>query len=116
MRSGRDEKPSVLVVDDQADDLRSGLKSRLDESADVEVLHPSGIRPEDLEEADLLLVDYRLDHWPERDTQPVAFNVRTGMALATILREAADEKSPDRFTAVALHTAHLSDASVVSET
>ena len=56
-------------------------------------------------------MDYRLDDWEERDHQTVAFDVRTGMALAAVLREIADGETPGRLTAIALHTGHLGDAS-----
>lgn len=105
-------RPFVLVVDDEADDVRSGLMLRLGDIAVVNVLHPSEIELEDLANTDLVLMDYKLDQWPERDKQSgVAFDIRSGLALATVLREVADEATPDRLTAVALHTAHLSDVS-----
>lgn len=111
MSPEHNEKPIILVVDDEADRLRSGLSLRLSDMAQVTVRNPSEIEPEDLALADLVLMDYRLDYWPERDNQSVAFFVRTGMALATILREAADENASGRPTAVALRTAHLDDVS-----
>ena len=105
-------RPFVLIVDDEADNVHSGLKLRLDNIAVVKVLHPSEVEREDLAETDLVLMDYKLDQWPERDEQSeIAFDIRSGLALATVLREIADEATPDRLTAVALHTAHLSDAS-----
>ena len=112
MSSTRDERPFILVVDDKADNLRSGLVLRLGDRAAVKVLHPSEVELEDLAETDLVLMDYRLDQWPERDKQSsLAFDIRSGLALATVLREVADGATPDRLTAVALHTAHLSEAS-----
>ena len=107
-----DGNPFVLVVDDKADDMRSGLVLRLADHATVTVLHPSEVELEDLAKTDLVLMDYKLDQWPERDKQSVAaFDIRSGLALATVLREVADKATPDRLIAVALHTAHLSDAS-----
>ena len=60
-----------------------------------------------------MLMDYKLDQWPERDDQQsgVSFDIRSGLALAAVVREVADAATPDRLTAVALHTAHLSEAS-----
>ena len=105
-------RPFVLVVDDEADDVRSGLLLRLADGADVKVSHPSDIRLEDLARTDLVLMDYKLDQWPERDKQSgVSFDIRSGLALAAVVREVADAATPDRLTAVALHTAHLSEAS-----
>ena len=99
------------MVDDEADKLRSGLELRLEGEAQVMVWHPQGVGREDLGRAHLVLMDYRLDDWPEREAQPAAFNIRNGLALATVLREAADARANGRLTAVALHTGHLSDVS-----
>ena len=104
-------KPVILVVDDEPDNLRSILSMRLDEFAQVTVCHPSDVELNDLLEAHLVLTDYRLDHWQERDRQPGIRYVQTGMSLATVLRETADKNASDGPTAVALHTAHLDDAS-----
>ena len=105
-------RPFVLVVDDEADDLRTVLQLRLADQAAVTVLHPSDVELEDLAKTDLVLMDYKLDTWPERDNQTsVAFDIRSGLALGTVFREVADEKAPDQLIAVALHTAHLLEAS-----
>lgn len=111
MTPRHDNQPVILVVDDEAEELGRGMMLRFSDRARVTVRHPSGIQPEDIEDAQLVLMDYRLDNWPDRDRQSVAFNVRAGMALATILREVAHEKKPNRLTAVALHAGHLAEAS-----
>ena len=111
MNAERTDRPVILVVDDEADKLRSGLELRLEGEAQVMVWHPQGVGREDLGRAHLVLMDYRLDDWPEREAQPAAFNIRNGLALATVLREAADARANGRLTAVALHTGHLSDVS-----
>ncbi|MDE2795172.1 MAG: hypothetical protein OXL34_10175 [Gemmatimonadota bacterium] len=111
MNAQRAAKPVILVVDDEADELRSGLELRLADEAELMVRHPQSVEPEDLGKAHLVLMDYRLEDWPEREVQPAAFNIRTGLALATVLREAADERANGHLTAVALHTGHLGDVS-----
>ena len=112
MIDGHDGRPTILVVDDKPDDLlRNRLKLALVDHARLTVSHPSDVALSDLKRAHLVLMDYRLEVWEERDVQSVAFDIRTGMALATILREIADKETPGRLTAIALHTAHLSDAS-----
>lgn len=111
MNAERADKPVILVVDDEADELRSGLKSALRDEAAVTVRHPQSVEAEDLCRAHLVLMDYRLEDWPEREIQPAAANIRTGLALATVLREAVDERPNGHLTAVALHTGHLIDAS-----
>lgn len=111
MNAERTDKPVILVVDDEADELRRGLESVLGDEAALAVRHPQSVEAEDLGRANLVLMDYRLEDWPEREAQPAAFNIRTGLALAAVLREAADEGTGGHLTAVALHTGHLPDAS-----
>ena len=111
MNSKHSERPVILVVDDKADRLERGLALALSDKAELLVRHPRDVESEDIGRAHLVLMDYRLDDWPEREGQPAAFNIRTGLALATVLREAADEGAHGRLTAVALHTGHLANAS-----
>lgn len=112
MISEHREKSAILVVDDKPDDLlRSAMVAGLDGRALVEVLHPSDIKQEHLDKANLVLVDYKLDHWLEPDKQSVALRIQTGMALAAVLREVADETTTNRMTAFALQTGHLHEAS-----
>ena len=103
------EKPSILVIDDEPGDLRLQLDLGLAGRVTANVIHPRDVEMSDLESADLVLVDYRLDSWPERDAQSVSLNPATGMALAVVLREQVDRSKQDKLTAFALHTAHLGD-------
>ena len=109
MSAERANKPVILVIDDEAYELRSGLANVLGSQVELMVRHPQDVEPEDLGRAHLVLMDYRIEDWPEREAQPTAFNIRTGLALAAVLREAADERANGRLTVVALHTGHLSD-------
>ncbi|MDE2719527.1 hypothetical protein [Candidatus Palauibacter polyketidifaciens] len=111
-------KPFVLIVDDFPDDVRNKMINAFDGRADIEVLHPSDIDTADLERANLVLVDYKLDDWSGRDRQDAPFRIQTGLALATVLRELVDQKpagpggtppSTQR-AAFALHTARLAEA------
>ena len=112
MTDRHDERPTILVVDDKPNDLlRNQLQLALSSDAQLIIRHPSGIELSDLKKAHLVLMDYRLDDWTKPDQETVAFDVRTGMALAAVLREIADEDTPGRLTAIALHTGHLRDAS-----
>ena len=97
MTTGR---PSILVIDDAA----LGLSDQT-----TTVVHPQDVEISQLEKADLVLVDYQLDHWPERDEQPVSFRPTTGMALANLLREQVDRSENGRLTAFALLTGLISD-------
>ena len=102
-------KPSILVIDDESDKLGSQVDLGLADHATACVIHPQDVEMSDLKSADLILVDYRLDSWPERDAQSVSLNPATGMALAVVLREQVDQSQEDRLTAFALHTGHLGD-------
>ena len=103
------EKPVILVVDDEPDELlRSEMSLGLSDRAEVDVLHPSDLESQYLTRADLVLVDYKLDHWTDR-RQPDTLKIRTGLALAAVLQEFANETSGDQLTAFALQTGHLSD-------
>ena len=103
------EKPSILVIDDESGDLRFQLDLGLADRVTANVIHPRDVEMSDLESADLVLVDYRLDSWPERDEQPVSLNPATGMALAVVLREQVDRSQEDKLTAFALHTGRLGE-------
>lgn len=109
MRINTRNKPSILLIDDGPDRLRNEVALELDDHAITNVVHPEDIEISDLEEADLVLVDYLLDSWSERDAQSVSLRPATGMALAVVLREQVDRSQKDRLTAFALHTAHLND-------
>ncbi len=100
--------PTILIVDDRPDELRFQVIDRLKKSAVPIVVHPDEVDLTDLKTADLVLVDYRLDAWPERDKQSVSLRPSNGMALAVVLREQADSQK-DGETAFALHTGHLED-------
>ena len=102
-------KPFILVIDDESDNLGSQIHLGLADRATASVIHPRDIEMSDLESADLVLVDYRLDSWSERDEQPVSLRPATGMALAVVLREQLDRSQEGKLTAFALHTAHLGD-------
>lgn len=101
----------ILVVDDEdrtVEAERSLLKAR---SVDVTEVHPNDLNEDHLVNADLVLVDYKLDSWSTRDapSMPISLQPRSGVSLATVLREHIGLLDADRPTAVALHTAHLGD-------
>ena len=101
---------SILFVDDEPDGLRADVAAGLDDRVQHEVIHPRDVCVGHLESADLVLVDFRLENWNERDNQPdIALQPATGMALAVVLREHVDRSQKDRLTAFALHSAHLNE-------
>ena len=102
-------KPNILFVDDKPDGLDSQVSEELEEHADTSVVHPNDLDLSALEAADLVLVDYKLEDWPERDEQVVSLRPETGLALAVLLREQVDLAQNEKLTAFALHTGHLGE-------
>ena len=84
------QKPSILIVDDEPELVQSEF-ALLADDVDVDligILHPEDLESDQLQEANLILVDYRLKHWSERDFHSsVAMRPETGLSLAAILRE-----------------------------
>jgi hypothetical protein len=97
--------PQVLVVDDRPDEQRSAAFNNLPAgSAKFVVRHPTDIDIADLNDADLVLVDYVIDHWPERENvSQLSLKPANGVALAALLREHAPRSAPP--TGFAIHTA-----------
>lgn len=103
-----DRLPLIVVIDDQPETLLGGqVELGLRGRASFEVVHPQDVTVSHLERADLVLVDFLLEHWPERDRFPLAMQPSTGLALAAVLREHVDKSQQDRLTAFALHSGHL---------
>ncbi len=103
------EKPSILVIDDEPDKLRDQVAEGVKDRAVTNVFHPQDIDISDLESADIVLVDYRLNKWSERDAQVVSLSPTNGIALAVVLRERVDKAKKNKLTAFALHTGHIED-------
>src|SRR4051812_43823989 len=100
---------TVLIVDDQPDSVAPlKLQAGVDEFL---IRYCHDVTADDLEDADLVLVDYRLDEWPERDNlDAIAVKPLNGLALASVLRtHALAHRS--RPTAFALHAADLTELS-----
>jgi predicted transcriptional regulator len=100
---------TILVVDDQPDTVEPlKLQAGAD---DFLIRYCHDVTTDDLEAADLVLVDYRLDEWPERDNlDAIAMKPLNGLALASILRGHALARR-SRPTAFALHAADLTELS-----
>ena len=91
--------------------LRSALAAQWTDGMNCEVLHPADVEHQHLVDADLVLVDYVLEHWDERDSlKAVSCRPENGLALAALLREHVDRLPGNRPVAFALHTAHLTQA------
>src|SRR5687767_185774 len=103
--------PSVLIIDDRADDERGKLVT-WESAFQLRILHPQDVAPGDLESADVVVIDYLLDElWKEREDQStISLQPMNGLALAGILKshEQLLEGSPTSFV---LRSAHLDDLS-----
>jgi len=105
------ERPFVLHVDDQPDELRP-WQEEVDSLRKVHltVLHPSEVTEEELCRSSLVLVDLRLDHWPDRENvASLSLKPVNGLALLAILQEKAFVLAPETPRAFALYTAAIED-------
>ena len=104
------DKPSILVIDDKPGELETAVALGLNDRATACVKHPQDVKLSDLKDADLVLVDYVLKNWSERDVlSSISLQPANGMALAVVLREQADKNKRGKLTAFALHTGHLGE-------
>jgi hypothetical protein len=103
------EAVTILVIDDEADDLRNRV-APIEENlrAGVTVCDPDEVTRNRLDRADLVLVDYKLDKWNvNRDEMSLCQWVPNGIALAGVLQQHANKC--ERPTAFAIHSAHLGE-------
>ncbi len=99
---------SLILAQRGADSERS-VVDQWEESIQARVLHPQDVATDDLADADVVLIDYRLDHWPERDNlDAISLKPLDGLALASVLRAHADGAS-EHPVAIAIRSAHLID-------
>lgn len=103
--------PRILIVDDDdAAQHALGLQGR----AEARTRHPNDVEADDLDWADLVLMDFRIEHWDDREAlDQVALRPPNGLALAAVLREHADSQNADGddYTAFAIHTGHVGEIS-----
>lgn len=98
----------LLIVDDQPE--QTALKRALESSSSVcvTVRHPNEVEDSDLKDLHLLLVDYELDDWVERDNAMTAsLRPVDGLALSAIYRRKLQQTA--RPTAIAIHTGKMAD-------
>jgi len=106
-----DNSPHILIVDD---DETSAHALGLNDLAATRARHPRDVNVSDLEWADLVLMDFILSNWAERDElEEVSLRPPNGLALAAVLREHADiaNNGGHNYTAFAIHSAHIGDIS-----
>ncbi len=103
--------PRILIVDDEENSQHEVGLARL---ASTRARHPNDVEIEDLDWADLVLMDFVIDHWAEREElDAISLRPPNGLALAAVLREHADASTGDghSYTAFAIHSAHIGDIS-----
>lgn len=77
-------KGVILIIDDEDG---YPTKRLLGDSIQSTVRHPNDVVATDLKKAKLVLVDFKLDHWPKRDEQTTpSLMPRDGIALIAVLR------------------------------
>lgn len=113
--------PRVLFIDDLEGVSRAAVEvSFRDESVETKLLHPETVEAEDLAWADLVVVDYFLNDWPERDdVLSVSRAPRDGLAIVASLRssllpersEVETADPPSRPTAFAVWSTNVDYAS-----
>lgn len=103
--------PFILHVDDEPDDLRVWKEEvQSQEKIDIETCHPQDITEASLMRASLVLVDFKIERWPERDHAPsLALRPPNGLAVLATLQEKANEIDPKGVRAYALYTALIKD-------
>ncbi len=96
--------PSILAIDD---DNATALKTKftIGGLAKVKSLHPQDVELADLLKADLVLVDYELAYWPERDgLSTLSLKPIDGLALVSVLQRHVYKSKQASPTAFALYT------------
>src|SRR3990172_3852270 len=102
-------RPAVLMLDDDPDDIRAQAID-LEEFAAVTVRRPQDVKASDVNRATVILIDYKLTNWPERDAaETVALQPANGVALASILRSYSDAHCTKRPRAFAIHSGQLAE-------
>lgn len=107
----KDTLPHILIVDDE--ETRQH-ELGLDTLAATRARHPRDVDIVDLEWADLVLMDFIINNWSERnELDQLSLQPRNGLALAAVLREHADatNNGGHNYTAFAIHSAHIGDIS-----
>lgn len=104
-------RPHILIVDDgETRQHEIGL----DAIAATRSRHPADVDVADLEWANLVLMDFVISNWSDRDEmEQISLCPRNGLALAAVLREHADAANDGghNYTAFAIHSAHIGEIS-----
>jgi hypothetical protein len=111
---------SIVIIDDKPDTVTpTSTLINTAEEAEADVYHPSDLNRKVLDRSNLVLVDYKLDDWSERDrVDSIALTPQDGVALSAVLRSHLKDSLRDVSgktslpTAVAVYSAHLEELSV----
>jgi len=97
------------MIDDNVGDL--ALRSvNLRRHAVVLTRAPDEVTVSDLRKANVVLIDYRIAHWPGREkVTSISLQPSNGVALGAVLRSYADEHIPEKRRAFAIHSGVLHD-------
>jgi hypothetical protein len=75
------------MIEDNPAGVPDDVRARLSDQCDVDLVEPAEVAEADLAAADVVLLDQRLTHWEERDSQrSISLQPKNGLALAAILR------------------------------
>jgi hypothetical protein len=103
--------PVILVIDDE-EASATAVRNRLAGQARVICRVPNDVTLDDLEFANLVLVDLKLDYWPERDKQTTpALQPKDGLALVATLKSNVSREPTRTPTAFALLSGQLQTVS-----
>ena len=104
-------KPVVLIIDDHEEEA-AAAKRILGKSVESISRLPSDVTDADLESANLVLVDFILSTWPERERLDTpSLKPNNGIALAANLRSNLTNESANSPTAFALRSGKLAELS-----
>lgn len=99
---------AVLLVDDEPDGLEA-LATLLNVQGAAQVRAPGDVSLADLDQADLLLVDYRLTEWLAGLALQPTYVPMNGVALAAALKSRSRSAERTRPLGIAIHTGHIED-------
>lgn len=102
---------NLLIIDDRAEDEKAKLITCA-AHVNLCVRHPAEVELRDIESANVIVVDYRLDEpWDERDTtSTISLKPLNGLALCAVLRS-HEQQCEDGPKAFLLRSGHLTDLS-----
>src|SRR5262249_26086236 len=103
--------PTVLIVDDDDDDARAAAAILGDRVRSICRL-PGDVQDQDLSNSSLVLVDFRIEHWQQRDELSTpSLKPQNGLALVATLRSNLSAAPSKPATAFALRSGRLADVS-----